>query len=61
MTLIGWLQTLLFFALVLALTKPVGLYLFRVFEADTQPLPRVLGPIERALLRLCGVKREHEQ
>ncbi|NRD60322.1 potassium-transporting ATPase subunit KdpA [Corallococcus exiguus] len=61
MTLIGWLQTLLFFALVLALTKPVGLYLFRVFEADTQPLPRVLGPIERALLRLCGVKRDQEQ
>ncbi len=61
MTLIGWLQTLLFFVLVLALTKPVGRYLFRVFEADTQPLPRVLGPIERALLRLCGVSREQEQ
>ncbi|NOJ97337.1 potassium-transporting ATPase subunit KdpA, partial [Corallococcus coralloides] len=61
MTLLGWLQTLLFFALVLALTKPVGLYLFRVFEAGTQPLPRVLGPIERALLRLCGVDPKHEQ
>ena len=61
MTLTGWLQTLLFFVLVLALTKPVGAYLFRVFESDTQPLPRLLGPIERALLRLCGVRREHEQ
>ncbi|RKG78795.1 potassium-transporting ATPase subunit KdpA [Corallococcus terminator] len=61
MTLTGWLQTLLFFVLVLALTKPVGAWLFRVFEADTQPLPRVLGPVERALLRLCGVRREHEQ
>ena len=61
MTATGWLQTLLFFALVLALTKPVGGYLFRVFEADTQPLPRLLGPVERALLRLCGVDREREQ
>ncbi|RKH44795.1 potassium-transporting ATPase subunit KdpA [Corallococcus sicarius] len=61
MTATGWLQTLLFFALVLALTKPVGGYLFRVFEAGTQPLPRLLGPVERALLRLCGVDREREQ
>lgn len=61
MTLIGWLQTLLFFAAILALTKPVGLYLFHVFESPTQPLSRVLGPVERALLRLCGVDRAREQ
>ncbi|NBD09668.1 potassium-transporting ATPase subunit KdpA [Corallococcus silvisoli] len=61
MTLIGWLQILLFFAAVLALTKPVGLYLFHVFESPTQPLPRVLGPVERVLLRLCGVDRAREQ
>ncbi|GMU07646.1 potassium-transporting ATPase subunit KdpA [Corallococcus caeni] len=61
MTLIGWSQTLLFFALVLALTKPVGAYLFRVLETDARPLPRVLGPVERGLLRLCGVAREEEQ
>ncbi|QRN97161.1 potassium-transporting ATPase subunit KdpA [Archangium violaceum] len=54
MTLIGWSQILLFFALVLALTKPLGSYLFRVFEAPHQPLPKVLGPVERFLLRLCG-------
>ncbi|GMT97560.1 potassium-transporting ATPase subunit KdpA [Corallococcus caeni] len=61
MTLIGWSQTLLFFVLVLALTKPVGAYLFRVLETDARPLPRVLGPVERGLLRLCGVAREEEQ
>ncbi|WNG53657.1 potassium-transporting ATPase subunit KdpA [Archangium gephyra] len=63
MTLIGWLQILLFFALVLAVTKPLGLYLFHVFEGPTQPLPRVLGPVERVLLKLCGVdtRRDHEQ
>jgi potassium-transporting ATPase potassium-binding subunit len=61
MTLIGWLQILLFSALVLALTKPVGLYLFHVFEAPERPLPRVLGPVERVLFRLCGLPSEHEQ
>ncbi|WP_241758838.1 potassium-transporting ATPase subunit KdpA [Pyxidicoccus parkwayensis] len=61
MTLIGWLQILLFFGLVLALTKPLGTYLFRVFEGDTQPLPRVLGPVERLLLRLCGAADRREQ
>ncbi|WP_224240427.1 potassium-transporting ATPase subunit KdpA [Hyalangium gracile] len=61
MTVIGWLQILLFFALVLALTKPLGGYLFRVFEGERQPLPRVLGPVERLLLRLCGVDPKHEQ
>ncbi|MFY2559001.1 potassium-transporting ATPase subunit KdpA [Corallococcus terminator] len=61
MTLIGWLQIVLFFALLLALTKPLGLYLFRVFEGDTQPLPRVLGPVERVLLRLTGASARREQ
>jgi K+-transporting ATPase ATPase A chain len=61
MTLMGWLQILVFFALVLALTKPLGSYLFRVFEGEHQPLPRVLGPVERLLLRLCGAEARHEQ
>ncbi|NVJ26982.1 potassium-transporting ATPase subunit KdpA [Myxococcus sp. AM011] len=61
MTLIGWSQIVLFFALLLALTKPLGLYLFRVFEGDTQPLPRVLGPVERVLLRLTGAGARREQ
>jgi potassium-transporting ATPase potassium-binding subunit len=60
MTVIGGLQILVFFGLVLAVTKPLGGYLFRVFEGRP-PLPRVLGPVEHGLLRLCGVdpKREH--
>ncbi|ABF90399.1 K+-transporting ATPase, A subunit [Myxococcus xanthus DK 1622] len=61
MSFIGWSQILLFFALVLAVTKPLGAYLFRVLEGDTRPLPRVLGPLERLLLRLCGAADRHEQ
>ncbi|WP_164011030.1 potassium-transporting ATPase subunit KdpA [Pyxidicoccus trucidator] len=61
MTLIGWLQLGLFSVLVLAVTKPLGAYLFRVFEGETRPLPRVLGPVERVLLRLCGAAEKREQ
>ena len=61
MTLLGWSQILLFCALVLALTRPVGRYLFQVFEGPERPLPRVLGPVERGLLRLCGAYPVREQ
>jgi potassium-transporting ATPase potassium-binding subunit len=59
----GWLQIGLFSIIVFALTKPLGVYMFRVFEGDRQPLPRVLGPLERGLMRLCGLERDrdHEQ
>lgn len=55
MTAIGWLQILLYSALILAITKPLGIYLYRVFEGDRRPLARVFAPIERVALRLCGV------
>jgi K+-transporting ATPase ATPase A chain len=61
MTFNGWLQIIVFFGVVLAITRPVGVYLFRVFEGDKQPLPRTLGRIERGLLRLCGLKQPKEQ
>jgi K+-transporting ATPase ATPase A chain len=55
MTAIGWVQIALFLAVVLAVAKPLGAYMFRVFEGDRQPLPRVFGPVERFFYRLCGV------
>ena len=61
MTAIGWLQILVFFAAIIAVTKPLGVYMFRVFEGDAQPLPRVLGRFERFLYRLCGVDPKQEQ
>jgi K+-transporting ATPase ATPase A chain len=61
MTANGWLQIALFAGAVLLLTKPLGLYLFRVYEGDRQPWPRVLGRLERLLYRLSGVnaRKEH--
>jgi K+-transporting ATPase ATPase A chain len=61
MTANGWLQIAVFAAATLAVTKPLGVYMYRVFESDRQPLPRVCGPIERALYRLCGVDPTREQ
>ena len=61
LTFSGVLQIFFYALLVLGLTKPLGIYLFRVFEGDRQPWPRFLGPLERGLYRLCGInaKQEH--
>src|SRR5512142_1129583 len=61
MTANGWIQIGLFALVILAITKPLGLYMFHAFEGERQPLPRVLGPVERLLYRLCGVAAEKEQ
>ena len=61
MTINGWIQILFFALVILALTKPLGIYMFRVFEGDRQPMPRFFGPIERLLYRLCGVNPKEQQ
>src|SRR5215475_5765148 len=57
----GWLQILIFFLVILAVAKPLGGYMFCVFEGDEQPVPRFFGPIERGLYRLCGVNPREQQ
>ncbi len=57
----GWFQILLYSLVILAITKPLGLYMFRVFEGEQQPMPRFFGPIERMLYRLCGVNPKEQQ
>ena len=61
MTVNGWIQILLFAAIIFAITKPLGSYMYRVFEGDRQPLPRLFGAIERLLYRLCGVDPLQQQ
>ena len=60
MSLNGWLQITLFIAVVLLLAKPMGSYLTKVFERRKTFLDPVLGPCERLLYRLTGVKAEQE-
>jgi K+-transporting ATPase ATPase A chain len=61
MTINGWLQIGLFALVIFAITKPLGAYMYRVFEGERQPLPRLFGPVERVLYRLCGVDPKKEQ
>jgi K+-transporting ATPase ATPase A chain len=60
MTAIGWAQALVFFLIVLALTKPLGLYMARVFEGERTWLSPVLVPFEKLIYRLCGVREGEE-
>jgi len=60
MTLNGWLQISFFLLATLFLTKPLGIYLFRVFEGE-KPLKGVFGPVERTVFKMCGVDPHHEQ
>lgn len=61
MTLNGWIQIALYGAIVLALVKPLGSYMTRVFTGERIPLSPVLGPIERALYRVSGIDARQEQ
>ena len=57
MTANGWLQILFFSLAVLAVAKPLGLYLVAVYDGRV----RWLGPIERALYALAGVDPDEDQ
>jgi K+-transporting ATPase ATPase A chain len=60
MTLNGWLQILLFTVIVIALAKPVGVFLTHVFSGERTFLHPVFRPIERIIYKLTGVKEERE-
>jgi len=61
MTLQGWFLILAFTGILLALTKPVGLWLFALYEGRRTPLHTVLGPVERGFYKLAGVDPAAEQ
>ena len=60
MTLNGWFQIFLFIALVLLVTKPLGVFMTRVFNREKTFLDPVLRPIERLVYRLTTVDENHE-
>jgi K+-transporting ATPase ATPase A chain len=57
----GWIQIALFCLAIIVCVKPLGLYMARLFEGERTFLSPVLGPIERGIYRLCGVKPDEEQ
>jgi K+-transporting ATPase ATPase A chain len=60
MTTNGWIQIFVFLALILAITKPLGVYMARVFGRERTFLDPVARPIERLLYRVTGVDEKHE-
>jgi potassium-transporting ATPase potassium-binding subunit len=60
MTLNGWLQILVFFLIILAITKPLGLFMAHVFNREKTFLDPVLRPIERFIYKLTRVDEERE-
>jgi K+-transporting ATPase ATPase A chain len=58
----GWIQFALYLVALLALTKPMGLYLMRVLDANGRTwLDPVMRPLENLTYRIMGVKRDREQ
>src|SRR5260370_31247852 len=60
MTITGWLQAALVFALVCVFVKPLGAYMARVFEGERVFLSRVMALVERGIFRLCRIDAGRE-
>ncbi|MBA3879049.1 MAG: potassium-transporting ATPase subunit KdpA [Sphingobium sp.] len=61
MTLVGWALIALFVAILGVLAKPVGLWLFALYEGRRTPLHAVIGPVERGFYRVAGIDPQEEQ
>ena len=60
-TLNSVLQVLIFLVIVLLVTKPLGLYMYKIFNGERTWLSLVFVPVERFIYRLCGVNQDEEQ
>jgi len=60
MTMQGWAMIAFFVAILVALAKPVGGWLFALYEGRRTPLHRVLAPVERGFYRLAGIDPQAE-
>ena len=62
MNMMGWLQLAVYVMVLVAVTKPLGLYLERVLDPNGKTfLDRLFGPLELLVYRLIGVDRAKEQ
>src|SRR5579863_608209 len=61
MTSVGFVNIGIFFLLILALTKPMGVFLTKLFNGERTFLHPVLRPLEKLIYRLCGVREDAEQ
>jgi potassium-transporting ATPase potassium-binding subunit len=61
MTAIGWIQIILYCAIIVALVKPLGWYMTRVFNGERTFLSPILRPVEAGLYWIGGVDERREQ
>jgi potassium-transporting ATPase potassium-binding subunit len=61
MTLIGILQIVVFFGIILLLTRPVGFFMSRVFQGERTFLHPIFRPVEVLVYKVCGVRETDEQ
>ena len=61
MTVIGWVQILLYCAIIIAITPPLGAYMTRVFNGERTLLSPILRPVEIAIYKIAGVDEKNEQ
>lgn len=60
MTIFGWAQITFFLVVLLALVKPLGSFMARVYQEERTPLDPLLRPVERTVYRLAGIRPEVE-
>ena len=60
MTANGWFQILFFLVLIFLVTKPMGVFMARVFNRERTFMDPVLRPVEKLLYRVTGVDETHE-
>jgi K+-transporting ATPase ATPase A chain len=61
MTVIGWIQILLYCAIIVAITPILGAYMTRVFSGERTFLSPILRPVELAIYKLAGIDERQEQ
>ena len=61
MTVIGWVQILLYCAILVAITPVLGAYMTRVFNGERNFMSPILRPVEIAIYKLAGVDERQEQ
>src|SRR5258708_39506055 len=61
MTILGIVQIVIFFALVVIMTKPIGTFMYRVFEGERTFLHPIFRPLERLIYWLGGVRESAAQ
>ena len=61
MTVIGWVQILLYCAIIVAITPALGAYMTSVFSGERTFLSPILRPVESAIYRIAGVDERQEQ